>query len=69
MDCSHTIKFKVSLGTVSEFDELYKQEETYDPVNDKHYICAPFAYDSIWIAALALNCTENHLRETGKYPM
>ena len=54
------------MGTVSEFDELYKQEETYDPVNDKHYICAPFAYDSIWIAALALNCTETYLRETGK---
>ena len=51
--------------TVSEFDERYRQEETYDPVNDKYYICAPFAYDSVWVAALALNCTETYLRETG----
>ena len=52
---------------VSEFDELYRQEATYDTVHEQYYICAPLMYDSVWIAALALNCTEKYIRSIGTY--
>ena len=56
----------VSIDPVSEFDELYRNEKTYNPAYETFYWCAPYSYDHVWIAALALNCTETYLRRIGK---
>ena len=52
---------------VPEFYDLYKKEETYDPSYSSLEQFAPACYDHIWIAALALNCTETYLKTTGWY--
>ena len=59
----HRLICKIS---VSEFEELYRQEETYDVAHQQFEFCATFSYDHIWVAALALNCTETFLRDTGR---
>ena len=41
-------------------------EETYDPSKITFsFVTAP-CYDHIWVAALALNCTDAHLKAMGK---
>ena len=52
--------------SVSEFDNLYKKEETYNASHSINEHIAALCYDHIWIAALALNCTENKLKDMGK---
>ena len=49
-----------------EFDELYKKEETYDPKHHTFEFVAAKCYDHVWVAALALNCTESYLESIGK---
>ena len=51
--------------SVSEFEDLYRQEETYDPANTMFDFAGGPCYDHIWIAALALNCTDDYLKRTG----
>ena len=51
-----------------EFEELLKDEETYDPSKAMFSFVAAQCYDHIWIAALALNCTDTYLKATGKCP-
>ena len=50
---------------VPEFESLYRQEETYDPTKYMfEHVSAP-CYDHIWVAALALNCTDDYLKRIG----
>ena len=58
--------YTCAIFSVSEFEELYKQDDTYDVAHQQFEFCATFSYDHIWVAALALNCTETFLRETGR---
>ena len=58
--------YTYAIFSVSEFEELYKQEDTYDVAHQQFEFCATFSYDHIWVAALAFNCTETFLRETGR---
>ena len=53
---------------VSEFYTRYRQEETYD-IKNKIYeeVSANLCYDHVWVAALALNCTSEYLRQIRKY--
>ena len=53
--------------TGPEFDELIKQEETYDPSKIMYSFVTASCYDHIWAAALALNCTEAHLKAIGEF--
>ena len=48
-----------------EFEVLYKKEETYDSSNYNFESVSGQCYDHIWIAALALNCTDAYLKVTG----
>ena len=50
-----------------EFSELYRQEETYDPANNRLEHYAPGCYDHLWVSALALNCTDAYMKTTGTY--
>ena len=50
-----------------EFEALYKQEETYDPSKYMFEFVTGNCYDHIWVAALALNCTDAYLTETGEW--
>ena len=52
--------------TVPEFEMLVKQEETYEPWHDM-YIINGQCYDHIWVAALALNCTDAYLKVNGEF--
>ena len=52
---------------VPEFEVLFKQEETYDPSKYMFDFAAGNCYDHIWVAALALNCTDAYLKEIGEY--
>ena len=51
---------------VSEFEELYRQEETYDPAMSMFDFAGGPCYDHIWVAALALNCTDAYLKAIGR---
>ena len=51
--------------TVPEYTELYRQEEDYKYITEYEYI-SPNCYDGIWGIALALNCTDSVLKQTGK---
>ena len=52
--------------TVPEFEVLLKQEETYDPTKYMYEIISGQCYDHVWVAALALNCTDTYLKATGE---
>ena len=52
---------------MDEFEKLIKQEETYDPTNYAYEFANGQCYDTIWVAALALNCTDNFLKTTGEW--
>ena len=52
---------------VSEFDSLYRQEDTYDMSHSSFEFIAAMCYDHVWVAALALNCTDAYLRRNGKF--
>ena len=54
--------------SAQEFDELYIHEETYDPKHYMYEFVAAKCYDHVWVAALALNCTETYLANIGKLP-
>ena len=54
-----------SFISVSEFYDLYKKEEAYNDSNSDYTSMAPMCYDHIWVAALALNCTETYLNSKG----
>ena len=51
---------------VPEFEVLYKQEETYDPSKYNYEIISGQCYDHVWVAALALNCTDAYLKSIGE---
>ena len=53
--------------TVSEYTEIYRQDENYQMefVSTYEYV-SPNCYDSMWAIALALNCTDTALKESGK---
>ena len=53
------------LSTEDEFQTLFKEEETYDPSKYMFEFAAGQCYDHIWVAALALNCTDIYLKEQG----
>ena len=55
----------VCVFSAPEFDTLYKQEETYDPAYISFEFVAAKCYDHVWVAALALNCTDKRLRDIG----
>ena len=57
--------FCILHGLVSEFDSLYRQEDSYDVINKPFEPLRTLYYDHIWVAALALNCTEKYLRSIG----
>ena len=50
--------------TATEYTELYRQEEGYQYITEYEYI-SPNCYDAIWSVALALNCTDSTLKQTG----
>ena len=51
--------------SVSEFYDRYQKEEEYNDSNSDYTSMAPMCYDHIWVAALALNCTETYLNSKG----
>ena len=51
--------------TVSEYTELYRQEDAYKYITEYEYV-SPRCYDAIWAISLALNCTDNIIKQTGK---
>ena len=53
--------------TVPEFKELFKQEKNYQPDLTHFEFMSPNSYDAVWGIALALNCTDNILKEIGLY--
>ena len=44
---------------------MYVQEETYDVKYKMFEFVGAKCYDHVWVAGLALNCTEAYLKETG----
>ena len=62
-----TFKVKFPHFLVTEYDALYKQEELYDPALYMHHSMSGQCYDHIWVAAMALDCTDAHLKATGKF--
>ena len=57
----------VTSFAVSEFFSMYYKEETYDSAYSMYEFGVTFCYDHVWLAALALNCTDSYLREIGMY--
>ena len=51
---------------VSEFTDLYHKEDTYDPAMSMFDFAGGPCYDHIWVAALALNCTDAYMKKIGK---
>ncbi|XP_045168365.2 gamma-aminobutyric acid type B receptor subunit 2-like [Mercenaria mercenaria] len=51
--------------TAKEFDYLYHHHKTYTPEMKQYDIVAHHCYDSIWVSAIALNCTIRKLKEIG----
>lgn len=49
-----------------KFEKLVQEEETYDPSKDAYNFVLGQCYDHIWVAALALNCTDAYLKAVGK---
>ena len=43
---------------------MFPQDEYYEHVTDYEYV-SPLCYDAIWAIALALNCTDTMLKNTG----
>ena len=58
--------FLYSFFAVSEFEVLYRLEETYDPSMSMYDIVSGTCYDHIWVAAIALNCTDAYLKSIGQ---
>jgi len=50
---------------VSEFLDRYYKEPEYDSRTEPYHSVYGQAYDHIWMAALALNCTVNELSMSG----
>ncbi|XP_053374068.1 gamma-aminobutyric acid type B receptor subunit 1-like [Mercenaria mercenaria] len=53
--------------TAKEFEERYYSHPTYNPIYKDTDIVAHQCYDHIWIAALALNCSDARLKQI-EYP-
>ena len=45
---------------------MYRQETTYDPAMFMFDYAGGPCYDHIWVAALALNCTDAYLKDAGE---
>ena len=58
-----------SLYLVSEFLNLYRQEENYQSAYNMYEDGVVLCYDHVWLAALALNCTNAYLTRTGMLHM
>ena len=45
---------------------MYRQETTYDSAMFMFDYAGGPCYDHIWVAALALNCTDAYLKDAGE---
>ena len=50
--------------TVPEYEQLYRSQEAYANVTEAEFV-SPNCYDAVWGIALALNCTDFILKQTG----
>ena len=46
---------------------MYRLEDTYDNAYSMYEIGVTYCYDHVWMAAVALNCTDSYLKLTGRY--
>ena len=51
--------------TVPEYEQLYRSQEAYATVAEAEFV-SPNCYDAVWGIALALNCTDSTLKQTGQ---
>ena len=52
--------------TTKEFSEAFNAHPNYNPNLSRHEFLSPSCFDSVWGSALALNCTETALKNSGK---
>ena len=50
--------------TVPEYQDMYRNEDAYKNITEAEFV-SPNCYDATWGIALALNCTDKVLRDTG----
>ena len=63
----HALNVCMFMCLVPEFKALYYQEETYDSSHKRLEFISAGCYDHIWVASLALNCTDTYLKSTGNF--
>ncbi|KAL4221902.1 Gamma-aminobutyric acid type B receptor subunit 1 [Mactra antiquata] len=51
--------------TASEFEELFRNYPSYKPETEAFDFVSYQCYDNVWMAALALNCTDTIMRQNG----